>query len=71
MKASSVGEKIADLPASDAALDQDTADRLKIDISQTRGYNHWTRDVIVDPAGSKLYVTGPARRIPDRLRRAR
>jgi glucose/arabinose dehydrogenase len=50
-------EKIADLPASDAALDQDTANRLKIDISQTRGYNHWTRNVIVDPAGTKLYVT--------------
>ena len=50
-------EKIADLPASDAALDQDTANRLKIDISQTRGYNHWTRNVIFNPAGTKLYVT--------------
>ena len=50
-------EKIADLPASDAALDEDTANRLEIDISQTRGYNHWTRNVIVDPAGAKLYVT--------------
>jgi len=30
-------EKIADLPPSDAALDEDTAKRLKIDISQTRG----------------------------------
>ena len=56
-KAAGAGDKIADLPASDAALDQDTANRLKIDISQTRGYNHWTRSVIVDPAGSKLYVT--------------
>jgi glucose/arabinose dehydrogenase len=56
-KAAGAGEKIADLPASDAALDQDTANRLKIDISQTRGYNHWTRNVIVDPAGSKIYVT--------------
>src|SRR6185436_1751820 len=53
-KATGAGEKIADLPASDAALDQDTANRLKIDISQTRGYNHWTRNVIVDPSGSKL-----------------
>ena len=56
-KAVGAGEKIADLPPSDAALDEDTATRLKIDISQTRGYNHWTRNVIVDPAGSKLYVT--------------
>ena len=50
-------EKIADLPASDAALDQDTADRLKIPLNQTRGYNHWTRNVIVNPAGTKLYVS--------------
>ncbi len=50
-------EKIADLPASDAALDQDTADRLKIPLNQTRGYNHWTRNVVVNPAGTKMYVT--------------
>src|SRR5262245_6038544 len=50
-------EKIVDLPPSDAALDQDTANRLHIDISQTRGYNHWTRNVIFNPAGTKLYVT--------------
>lgn len=50
-------EKIADLPPSDAALDQDTADRLKIPLNQTRGYNHWTRNVIFNPAGTKLYVT--------------
>ena len=50
-------EKIVDLPPSDAALDQDTANRLKIDLSQTRGYNHWTRNVIFNPAGTKLYVT--------------
>lgn len=50
-------EKIADLPPSDAALDQDTADRLKIPLNQTRGYNHWTRNVIVNPAGSKIYVS--------------
>jgi glucose/arabinose dehydrogenase len=50
-------EKIADLPPSDAALDQDTATRLKIDISQTRGYNHWTRNVIFSPDGTKMYVT--------------
>jgi len=50
-------EKIADLPPSDAALDQDTADRLKIPLNQTRGYNHWTRNVIFNAAGTKLYVT--------------
>lgn len=50
-------EKIADLPPSDAALDQDTADRLKIPLAQTRGYNHWTRNIIVNPAGTKIYVT--------------
>src|SRR5438309_2169154 len=50
-------EKIADLPPSDAPLDEDTARRLKIDVSQTRGYNHWTRNVIFNAAGTKLYVT--------------
>src|SRR5262245_23573351 len=50
-------ERVAELPPSDAALDADTAQRLKIDISQTRGYNHWTRNVIFNPAGTKMYVT--------------
>jgi glucose/arabinose dehydrogenase len=50
-------ERIAELPGSDAALDQDTANRLHIDISQTRGYNHWTRNVLFNPTGTKLYVT--------------
>jgi glucose/arabinose dehydrogenase len=50
-------ERIALLPPSDAALDEDTARRLKIDISQTRGYNHWTRNVIFNPTATKLYVT--------------
>ena len=66
-KAAEAGEKIADLPASDAALDQDTATRLKIDISQTRGYNHWTRNVIVDPAGRSC--TSRSDRRPTRRRR--
>ena len=57
LKAAGAPEKIVDLPPSDAALDQDTANRLKIDISQTRGYNHWTRNVIFNPAGTKMYVT--------------
>src|SRR5262245_54226504 len=50
-------EKICDLPPSDAALDEDTAKRLNIPITQTRGYNHWTRNVIFNAAGTKLYVT--------------
>jgi glucose/arabinose dehydrogenase len=57
LQALAAPERIADLPASDAALDQDTADRLKIPLNQTRGYNHWTRNVIFNPAGTKLYVT--------------
>jgi glucose/arabinose dehydrogenase len=56
-KADGTAEKIVELPPSDAALDQDTANRLKIDIRQTRGYNHWTRNVIFNPAGKKMYVT--------------
>jgi glucose/arabinose dehydrogenase len=55
--ASAAPEKIVDLPPSDAALDQDTASRLNIPLNQTRGYNHWTRNVIFNPAGTKLYVT--------------
>jgi glucose/arabinose dehydrogenase len=56
-KAEGAPQKVVDLPPSDAALDEDTARRLKIDISQTRGYNHWTRNVIFNPAGTKMYVT--------------
>jgi len=55
--ASGSPEKVIDLPPSDAALDRDTAERLHIDLNQTRGYNHWTRNVIFNPAGTKLYVT--------------
>ncbi len=50
-------EKVADLPPSDAALDEDTASRLHIDLNQTRGYNHWTRNLVFNPAGTKMYVT--------------
>lgn len=56
-KATGEPERIAELPSSDAALDQDTATRLNIPINQTRGYNHWTRNVIFNPDGTKLYVT--------------
>jgi glucose/arabinose dehydrogenase len=57
VKADAAPEKIVDLPASDAALDADTASRLNIPLNQTRGYNHWTRNVLFNPSGSKLYVT--------------
>jgi glucose/arabinose dehydrogenase len=50
-------EKLADLPPSNAGVDRDTAERLKIDITQTRGYNHYTRNVIFNAAGTKMYVT--------------
>ena len=50
-------ERIVDLPPSDAALDQDTANRLHIDLSETRGYNHWTRNLIFNRGGTKMYVT--------------
>jgi glucose/arabinose dehydrogenase len=56
-KATGEPERIAELPSSDAALDQDTATRLNIPLNQTRGYNHWTRNVIFNPDGTKLYVT--------------
>ena len=57
LTATGMPERIVDLPPSDAALDQDTATRLRIDLSQTRGYNHWTRNLVFNPAGTKLYVT--------------
>ena len=56
-EASGPPEKVVDLPPSDAALDADTAARLKIPLNQTRGYNHWTRNVIFNPSGTKMYVT--------------
>jgi glucose/arabinose dehydrogenase len=49
-------EKIADLPASDSAVDEATARQLGIDVSRTRGYNHWTRNLVFSPDGRKLYV---------------
>src|SRR5215471_963298 len=55
-KADGAPEKIVDLPPSDKGIDQDTANRLKIDINQTRGYNHYTRNIIFNPDGTKMYV---------------
>ena len=55
--ANATADNVIDLPPSDAALDRDTAERLHIDLNQTRGYNHWTRNVLFNRAGTKLYVT--------------
>lgn len=49
-------EHVVDLPVSSDALDQDTAERLGIDINQTRGFNHWTRNLIFAPDGGRMYV---------------
>jgi glucose/arabinose dehydrogenase len=57
LTATAAPEVIAALPPSDRAIDRATAERLGIPLSQTRGYNHWTRNVIANPAGTKLYVT--------------
>ena len=45
--------------------------RLNIPLNQTRGYNHWTRNVIFNPAGTKLYVTDRLRDERDAGERAR
>ncbi len=50
-------EHVVDLPVSSDALDQDTAERLGIDVSRTRGFNHWTRNLIFGPDGQKMYVS--------------
>jgi glucose/arabinose dehydrogenase len=49
-------ELVVDLPVSSDALDTDTAERLGIDVSRTRGFNHWTRNLIFAPGGRKMYV---------------
>ena len=49
-------EHVVDLPVSSDALDHDTAARLGIDVSRTRGFNHWTRNLIFAPDGRKMYV---------------
>ncbi len=49
-------ERLVELPVSSDALDHDTAERLGIDVSRTRGFNHWTRNLILSPDGGKMYV---------------
>ena len=49
-------ERVVDLPVSSDALDHDTAERLGIDVSRTRGFNHWTRNLIFRPDGLTMYV---------------
>ncbi len=56
-RATGEAETIIELPASNRAVDRDTAARLGIELAQTRGYNHWTRNLIFSPDGTKLYVT--------------
>ncbi len=57
LTASAQPERLAALPPSDRAIDRATAERLNIPLNQTRGYNHWTRNVIAHPDGQRLYVT--------------
>jgi glucose/arabinose dehydrogenase len=57
LQALAAPEHLVDLPVSSDALDQDTAERLGIDISRTRGFNHWTRNLIFSPDGRKMYVS--------------
>ena len=49
-------ERVVDLPVSSDALDTDTAERLGIDVGRTRGFNHWTRNLVFAPDGRKMYV---------------
>ena len=54
--ASGPPEHLVDLPLSSDALDHDTAERLGIDLSRTRGFNHWTRNLVFSPDGESIYV---------------
>ncbi len=56
LRAEGAPEHVVDLPPSGAGVDEDTAERLGIDVSRTRGYNHWTRNLIVHPDGDRMYV---------------
>ncbi len=56
LRARGLPEHVVDLPVSSDALDTDTAERLGIDVARTRGFNHWTRNLIFGPDGRKMYV---------------
>lgn len=56
LRAPGPAEHVVDLPVSSDALDTDTAERLGIDVSRTRGFNHWTRNLMFGPDTRKLYV---------------
>ena len=56
LRAEGSPEHVVDLPVSSDALDTDTAERLGIDLARTRGFNHWTRNLIFGPDGRKMYV---------------
>jgi glucose/arabinose dehydrogenase len=56
LSANGPAEHLIDLPPSGPGVDEDTARRLGIDVSRTRGYDHWTRNLAVHPDGSKIYV---------------
>jgi len=57
LTASAAPDTIAALPPSDRAVDRATAERLNIPLNRTRGYNHWTRNLIFSPDGTRLFVT--------------
>jgi glucose/arabinose dehydrogenase len=56
LHATEPAEHLIDLPPSGPGVDEDTAMRLGIDVSRTRGYDHWTRNLSVHPDGSRIYV---------------
>jgi len=56
LRAEGPPETLVDLPLSSDAIDRDTAERLGIDVSRTRGFNHWTRNLIIAPDARKMYV---------------
>ncbi|NNF25659.1 MAG: sorbosone dehydrogenase family protein [Gemmatimonadetes bacterium] len=56
IRASGPPEHLIDLPTSSDALDHDTAERLGIDVSRTRGFNHWTRNIVFSLDGERIYV---------------
>jgi glucose/arabinose dehydrogenase len=56
LRARGTPEHVVNLPVSSDAVDHDTAERLGIDVSRTRGFNHWTRSLAIGTDGTKMYV---------------